>query len=159
MKIVTLGVYGSSEKQFFDALLKAKVDVFCDIRMRRGMRGATYAFANSISLQSRLKDIGIRYVHLLDLAPTQDIRMEQKNADKKESVLKQKRQGLSSDFIRRYENEILTRFDTGTFREQVQAAQVAALFCVEREPLACHRSLAAKFLADKLNITVEDLKP
>lgn len=51
IRLVTIGVYGSTERKFFDALVRAKVDVFCDIRLRRGMRGATYSFANSSLLQ------------------------------------------------------------------------------------------------------------
>ena len=47
IKIVTIGVYGFDESGFFDALCQAEVDTFCDIRSRRGLRGATYAFANS----------------------------------------------------------------------------------------------------------------
>jgi len=34
MKIVTIGVYGYAEEDFFQALQAAKVDVFCDIRQR-----------------------------------------------------------------------------------------------------------------------------
>ena len=53
-RILTIGVYGYSEEAFFQALQVAGVDAFCDIRSRRGVRGATYAFANSKRLQARL---------------------------------------------------------------------------------------------------------
>ncbi len=46
-RIVTLGVYGRSEAEFFATLQHAQVDLFCDIRRRRGVRGRDYAFANS----------------------------------------------------------------------------------------------------------------
>ena len=59
MKLITIGVYGFDEESFFQALLAAGVDVFCDIRQRRGVRGATYAFANSQRLQRRLAELGI----------------------------------------------------------------------------------------------------
>ena len=62
IKIVTIGVYGFDEAGFFEALRKAEVDTFCDIRSRRGVRGATYAFANSMRLQARLASLGIRYI-------------------------------------------------------------------------------------------------
>lgn len=158
-KIVTLGVYETTERRFFDALVQAKVEVFCDLRLRRGMRGATYAFVNSNSLQRRLSDLGIRYMHFLDLAPTQDIRLKQQTSDKNEHILKRERQVLSPIFIKLYKEEILARFQPGAFLNRIQPSQVAALFCVEREPLACHRSLAAQYLAEKLGIVVEDLKP
>jgi hypothetical protein len=67
-KIVTIGVYGFDQESFFQALLNAKVDTFCDLRMRRGMRGSTYEFVNSSSLQKRLDELGIRYLHLKELA-------------------------------------------------------------------------------------------
>ena len=70
LKIVTIGVFGFSEEAFFHALQTAQVDTFCDIRQRRGVRGATYAFCNSKRLQTRLAELGIRYLHRKDLAPT-----------------------------------------------------------------------------------------
>ena len=70
IKIVTIGVYGFDELGFFDALCKAGVDTFCDIRSRRGVRGATYAFANSKRLQARLSELGIQYIYRKDLGPT-----------------------------------------------------------------------------------------
>ena len=47
MKIYTIGVYGSSEEEFFGKLTESKIDLFCDIRQRRGVRGRQYAFVNS----------------------------------------------------------------------------------------------------------------
>src|SRR5437868_14235983 len=82
-KIVTIGVYGFDQDSFFQALVTAGVDTFCDIRFRRGMRGSTYAFVNSSRLQRRLGELGIRYVHIKDLAPNQAIREMQKQEDKK----------------------------------------------------------------------------
>jgi hypothetical protein len=35
-KFVTLGVYGFTAEAFFQALQRAGVDTFCDIRWRRG---------------------------------------------------------------------------------------------------------------------------
>jgi len=65
--IVTIGVYGFDEQSFFGALQDAKIDTFCDIRLRRGMRGSLYAFANSEYLQRRLRKLEIRYLHLKEL--------------------------------------------------------------------------------------------
>lgn len=159
IKLVTLGVYETTEKRFFDALVQNKVDVFCDLRLRRGMRGATYSFVNSNALQRHLSDLGIRYIHFLDLAPTQAIRMRQKIADSDENVSKRDRQTLSPEFIKLYQDEILSHFKVNSFEQRIRPGELAALFCVEREPLACHRSLAAQYLAEKLGVAVEDLKP
>jgi uncharacterized protein (DUF488 family) len=159
-RIVTIGVYGFDKESFFQALLDAKVDTFCDIRMRRGMRGSTYAFVNSASLQRRLGELGIRYVHFKDLAPDQEIRAKQKQEDEKLGVAKRARKALGQTFIEAYEKECLSTFNTGEFIKQLgQDAQVIGLFCVEREPEACHRSLAAKRLAQDLELQVEHIEP
>jgi hypothetical protein len=36
---------------------------------------------------------------------------------------------------------------------------IAALFCVERDPEACHRSLIAQRLAEQHRVTIEHLRP
>ncbi len=53
-KIVTIGAIGYSAEAFFRALQQAGVDTFVDVRRRRAVRGADYAFANSQRLQARL---------------------------------------------------------------------------------------------------------
>ena len=159
-KIVTIGAYGFDKESFFKALLDAKVDTFCDLRMRRGMRGSTYAFVNSSSLQSRLGELGIRYLYLKDLAPDHEIRAKQKHEDEKLGVAKRTRKVLGQTFIQAYEKKRLSTFNTEEFiRKLGQDAQVIGLFCVEREPEACHRSLAAKRLAQDLELQVEHIKP
>src|SRR5512135_2099011 len=69
IEFVTIGAHGWNEAAFFQALVAAGVDTFCDVRQRRGMRGHDYAFANSQRLQAKLGDLGIGYVHRRDLAP------------------------------------------------------------------------------------------
>ncbi|HET9999275.1 MAG TPA: DUF488 domain-containing protein [Ktedonobacteraceae bacterium] len=158
-KIVTIGVYGFDEQGFFKALLDAKIDIFCDIRLRRGMRGSIYAFANSTYLQRRLGESGIRYLHIKELAPNQAIREQQQQEDKKLGIAKRTRKELGQAFIQAYERECLASFDSGEFIKQVgQDAKVIGLFCVEREPEACHRSLAAQKLARDLDMPVDHIK-
>jgi uncharacterized protein (DUF488 family) len=160
LKLVTIGAYGFDKESFFQALQDAKVDTFCDIRLRRGMRGSAYAFANSQNLQRRLGELGIRYIHIKELAPSKDIREKQNLEDKQLGIAKRKRTTLGQEFIQAYEQERLTQFDAQKFLEKIgEAAQVVALFCVEREPEACHRSLAAKRLARDLGLSVEHITP
>ena len=54
--IYTIGVYGLSEKEFFQKIIDNNIDTFCDIRLRRAVRGAQYAFANSQRLQKKLTE-------------------------------------------------------------------------------------------------------
>lgn len=159
-EIVTIGVYGFTEEDFFNALTKAKIDTFCDIRQRRGMRGAQYAFANSQRLQERLKSLGIRYHHFQNLAPSQTVRQQQKSADKETETTKRARMVLSPSFVRAYTEECLNNFDTSAFLEEIDSdTKVIALFCVEREPTACHRSLLAEKLARDFGIQVKHITP
>lgn len=159
-KIITIGVYGFGEEDFFTALQEANVDTFCDIRNRRGVRGATYAFANSVRLQARLAALGIRYLHCKALAPPKAVRDKQATADKADKVAKRERITLSEAFIAAYHTECLAHFEPQNLLDQIEAdAQVVALFCVEREPAACHRSLVAEKLATELGLEVEDIMP
>ena len=159
-KIVTIGVYGFDEDSFFEALCRAKVDTFCDIRSRRGVRGSTYAFANSLRLQARLVELGIRYIYRKDLAPTKAVRDRQVAADKATKTAKRKRTALGEAFITAYHTECLAAFDPDSLLDDLEEdAQVVALFCVEKEPEACHRSLVADKLAKELKLEVEDIVP
>lgn len=160
LKIVTIGVFGFSEEAFFNALQTAQVDTFCDIRQRRGVRGATYAFCNSKRLQARLAELGIRYIHRQDLAPTTAVRQIQYDADKAGKVAKRKRTTLGPAFISAYQEQILASFEPQSLLDNLPAnAQVVALFCVERDPAACHRSLVAAKLLQELGLKVEDILP
>ncbi len=159
-KIVTIGVYGFTETSFFDALVKAKVDTFCDLRMRRGVRGALYAFANSQRLQDQLQTLGIKYIHLLELAPSPEIIAKQHQVDKKSGLGQRKRSVLSPEFIDAYQSLRLKNFKTGEFLAKVgEGARCVSLFCVEKDPAACHRSLVAQRFKDELGLEVEHILP
>jgi len=159
-KIVTIGVYGFDETGFFAALRQAGVDTFCDIRLRRGVRGREYAFVNSKRLQARLAELGIRYLHLKELAPSRALRDRQTAADQAARTAKRKRTELSELFIAGYREECLCAFDSRKFIEQLGPdAKIVALFCVEREPDACHRSLLAERLQQELGVQVVHLTP
>jgi len=162
MKFITIGAYGFSEAAFFQTLQRAGVDTFCDLRWRRGVRGAEYAFVNSARLQKRLAELGIRYLHFRDLAPSPAVRQAQFEADKKQGIAKRKRSVLGESFIAAYRQERLSAFDSRKFIEELGTeAQRVALFCVEREPAACHRSLLAARLQHDLGeqCEVSNLKP
>jgi uncharacterized protein (DUF488 family) len=160
IKFVTIGVYGFSEETFFQALQTAGVDTFCDIRQRRGVRGSAYAFANSQRLQARLAESGIRYLHHIQVAPTTAVRQRQHQVDKVEKTAKRQRSGLSPTFIEAYQQEILNNWSAQTLLDALPAdAQVVALFCVEREPEACHRSLVATRLQQELGVSISHILP
>lgn len=157
---VTIGVYGYTEETFFQALQTAKVDLLVDIRRRRALRGAQYAFANSNRLQPRLAELGIRYLHRLDLAPSNATRQIQAIHDRLAKIARRQRSGLASAFVAVYERECLATFDVAQFLTDLGPdAQTVALFCVEREPSACHRSLVAARLVAAADVAVSHLLP
>ena len=158
--VLTIGVYGFAESSFVDALESAHVDVLVDIRSRRGVRGADYAFANANRLIAILGNAGIRYVHAKELAPSQAVRDEQRRADHLEGVAKRGRMRLAAAFVAAYERECLSRFDTRSFVEKyLTSARFPAFLCVERDPSACHRSLVADRVAMDLSVPRSDLQP
>jgi hypothetical protein len=157
-KIFTLGVYGKTEEQFFASLIQAGIHTFCDIRMRRGVRGSQYAFVNSTYLQRALSDRNIFYRYLPELAPTKEMREAQHRLDVQQGVLKRNREELGAEFKRRYTEAILSRFDTLKFAQNFEPnTDSIVLFCVEGNPAACHRSLLAERVSKTLQIPVEHL--
>jgi uncharacterized protein (DUF488 family) len=159
-RIVTIGAIGYTADGFFQALLDAGVDTFIDIRRRRAVRGRDYAFANSQRLQARLAELGIRYIHRLDLAPPLAASDKQSAADKLAGVARRKRTELAPAFIAAYEREVLAHFDPQSLRDALPSdARVVALMCVERYPTACHRSLVAERLHQAWGVAVEHLTP
>ncbi len=173
--IFTIGVYGSSEESFFGALVDNEIELFIDIRARRGMRGSKYSYANSTALQEKLKELEIYYAHLKELAPTKEIRALQWQADKEENTRKRDRTELSPAYVRAYNKEILKFgkrredriLDPAKVLEMAKAAagfpegrplQRYVLFCVEQNADACHRSLVAARFRDKMGGSVKHLK-
>jgi len=158
MNFFTIGVYGFNEKDFFQILMDNKIDTFCDIRQRRIVRGSKYAFANSNKLQQKLNEINIQYYHIINLAPTKEIREIQKIEDEKNNILKRERTQLCQRFREEYINKILHKFNFNDFLKQLEEkyAKNIVLFCVEKDYNACHRSIVAYEL-QKLGFNVKHL--
>jgi uncharacterized protein (DUF488 family) len=157
MEFFTIGVYNTTEKDFFDKLIQNNIDTFCDIRQRRLVRGVKYAFVNSNRLQQKLLELDIKYFYVSELAPTAEIRELQKNTDKEKGETKRKRQLLGNIFAFEYEKQILDTFDFDNFIEKLNqsGAVNVALFCVEEKPEACHRSLVAEKLKNMYNYKIK----
>jgi uncharacterized protein YeaO (DUF488 family) len=158
VEVMTIGAYGWNAETFFDALVGERVGTFCDLRRRRGVRGPEYAFVNSARVQVRLREIGIAYEHRLDLAPSTAIRQKQYAEDERLGVGKRDRSQLAPAFKAAYEEECLDAFDSVGFLDDIASDQPTCLFCVERDPHACHRSLVAEKLAHA-GATVRHLLP
>ncbi|MDT7784723.1 MAG: hypothetical protein QOF58_3142 [Pseudonocardiales bacterium] len=156
IKVVTIGVYGFDAESFLRKLRQADVSVLLDLRQRRGVRGHEYAWANSQRLQAALAEAGIAYEHHTELAPTTDMRQAQYAEDDRQGVGKRSRQVLADVYARRYTAEILDKADLAPI---ASGDGVAALFCVEADAEACHRSLVAERLSRMYGVEVEHLRP
>jgi uncharacterized protein (DUF488 family) len=137
----------------------AGVDLFLDVRQRRGMRGSKYAFANSGQLIPALESRRIEYLHLRELAPPTEIRKLQRDADAATATAKSLREELSDAFVAAYADRVLARVDWPRLARRIGEADAPVLFCVERRPEACHRSLIAVPLAAALGSDVRTLQP
>ncbi len=155
-RLVTIGVYGFTAEEFLTALRSAGVRLLLDVRQRRGVRGPEYAWANSKRLQAALAEAGIGYEHRPELAPTTELRRLQYAEDDRQGVGKRSRQVLAPAYRQRYTAEILDRADLDAVVAELPSDGAAALFCVERDPEACHRSLIAARLAEQYGIPVNE---
>lgn len=159
IRLFTIGVYGSNEEEFYKKLTANNIDLFCDIRQRRGVRGSKYAFVNSNYLQRQLAELNIGYLYKKELAPTRLIREMQWEEDKMEHQTKKTRETLGHAFCCGYEELILNVANLDelmtTFKER--GAKNIVFFCIEEKPEACHRSLVAKRLSEKYNLKVINL--
>jgi len=160
-RLATIGGYGFTADHFVEVLGKAGINALVDVRQRRGVRGPTYRFLNRRRLEALLREAGIAYIYVPELAPTSALRAVQAAADAQELIRKRDRINLSPSFVDGYEKHVLKRFDLGSFLKKVEPFDAVALFCVEQLPSACHRSLAAHYIADHTSLDrgIEDLLP
>ncbi|MET9510137.1 DUF488 domain-containing protein [Streptomyces flavidovirens] len=159
VKLATIGVYGFDGDSFLERLQQADVRLLLDVRQRRGVRGPDYTWANSLRLQAALAEAGIAYEHHRELAPTTELRHLQYAEDDRQGVGKRSRRELAAEYTRRYTAEILDPVDLEPIVSALPSGGTATLFCVERDPEACHRSLVAQRLAEQHHITIEHLRP
>lgn len=156
--IFTVGVYGADLDGFLDALREAGVDLLLDVRQRRGVRGAQYAWANAARLEASLRGAGIGYQHLPELAPTTAMREAQYAADAEKGEGKRDRTVLAPAYVELYTEQVLDPADLAPLIRFVGRSS-PALFCVERDAAACHRSLIAARLARETGAKIVNLRP
>src|SRR5947209_9310515 len=160
-RIATIGVYGFSARTFLDQLRAADVALLIDVRQRRGVRGAQYAWANARRLQALLAGAGIAYSHNRELAPTTELRQLQYRHDAEHGIGKRNRQRLSPAYARGYLQQILDAAELSELVAELppRDAGIGCLMCVETDAPACHRSLIAARLAHEFGLQVVDLAP
>ena len=161
-EVFTIGVYGKTEDEFFNQLVDNRIDVFVDVRLRRGVRGALYKFVNKVRLELRLEEFKIQYLHAKQYAPDKKLREIQKQQDKNDKVLKRDRYQMSADFVSKYKKDVIDRNPIEDLVDEIKVLSENpsprfCLFCVEAKPEACHRSIIAGEIARKIDIDVCNL--
>ncbi len=157
--VATIGVYCFTGETFIETLRDADVRLLVDVRRRRGVRGSQLAWANARRLQALLAEAGIAYSHRVELAPTTELRHLQYREDDRMGVGKRSRELLAPEYVARYTREILDQADLAPLVAEFPADGLPALFCVECEAAACHRSLIAARLAAEHGFEVIHLTP
>ena len=158
-RVCTIGVYEWDLDTFLAALIAAEVRVLLDVRQRRGVRGREYAWANAERFQRALGAAHIGYQHHRELAPTTELRQLQYADDARRGVGKRSRVELTAEYRERYTREILDRVDLAELVAQLPLDGAGALFCVEADPEACHRSIVAERLKSEQAVLVHHLRP
>jgi len=157
--LITIGVYEFDSPSFLAALREHDVGLVIDVRQRRGVRGARYAWANAQRLQRMLAEAHVAYRHHRELAPTTELRQMQYAADDRAGEGKRSRTVLDPEYSERYVREILDRAGLDGLVAELPTDAASALFCVEADPEACHRSLIAERLGERYGLPVTHVRP
>ena len=140
--------YGPDPAEFVRGLREAGVDVVVDVRRRRAARGATWKWLNAKRLEVLLSEAGIAYFHSRALLIPEELRIRQKRADSAARVAKHARAVLAPAVVREYRAQVLACLAPAAVAGEIaRFGHRPALLCAEREPAACHRSLAAEWLS------------
>lgn len=135
MRICSIGFTNKKAEEFFGRLQKSGVKRVVDVRLNNISQFA--GFSKRDDLQYFLKAIlGIEYVHLPILAPTQDILDDYKKNKGDWNIYEGKFLRLIQH--RHIENEI-----------PQEVINEGCLLCSEDKPHFCHRRLVAEYLRDK----------
>ena len=135
MKLFTIGFTKKSAETFFSRLKNAGVKRVVDVRLNNVSQLAGFTKQNDLRYFTKAI-CNIDYVHVLDLAPTQDIL----NAYKKEG-------GDWGVYERRFLDLIRSRrIEDKVSREMLDSA---CLLCSEEKPYHCHRRIVAEYLKEK----------
>lgn len=135
MKIFTIGFTKKSAEQFFTRLKQPGLVRLADVRLNNVSQLAGFTKKND--LKFFLREIcKIDYVHLPELAPTQDIL----DAYKKNG----------GDWAT-YEKQFLSLMAARRIEDKVDRSVIegVCLLCSEATPEHCHRRLVAEYLREK----------
>jgi uncharacterized protein (DUF488 family) len=144
MKIFTIGFTKKSAEQFFGRLKQPGLKCLVDARLNNVSQLAGFTKKND--LKFFLREIcKIDYVHLPELAPTQDILAAYKKNGGDWST---------------YEKQFLALLAARRIEDKLDKSLIegGCLLCSETTPEHCHRRLVAEYLRDKWgNVEIQHL--
>lgn len=135
MKLLTIGFTKKSAEAFFTKLKRSGAKRIVDVRLNNVSQLAGFAKRND--LQFFLREIcHMEYVHVPELAPTQDILDEYKKNKGDWTV---------------YEQKFLELMQKREIERNIDPALIAdgCLLCSEDKPHYCHRRLVAEYLKSR----------
>lgn len=135
MTVYTIGFTQKSAQQFFNLLRRANVKRVVDVRLNNS--GQLAGFAKKDDLVFFLRELGgIGYIHVPELAPTQDILDAYKKHKGSWEV---------------YEQEFLSLMEKRRIEDAVARDLIdqGCLLCSEHKPHHCHRRLVVDYLQRK----------
>lgn len=137
MKLFTIGFTRKTAERFFDLLRKSGARRVVDVRLNNVSQLAGFAKRDDLSFFLR-EICGMDYVHLPQLAPTQDM------------LDRYRKQGSGWPA---YEAEFLDLMAQRRIEETVPREVLVdgCLLCSEDKPHHCHRRLVAEYLGKRWN--------
>jgi uncharacterized protein (DUF488 family) len=144
MKLFTIGFTKKSAESFFTKLKSAGVKRLVDIRLNNVSQLAGFAKRDDLAYFTRTIN-HIDYIHLPQLAPTQELLDGYKKHD-----------GSWEDYERKFVDLVMSRRIEKSLSGEISDGD--CLLCSEDKPSHCHRRLVAEYLKEKWgNVQIEHL--
>jgi uncharacterized protein (DUF488 family) len=143
-KLFTIGYEQATPKDFFDALLGAKVATLVDVRAVAASRRPGFS---KRQLAAGLDSHGMSYVHLQKLGTPKEGRLAA-------------RSGKAQEMLKIFERHLATpeaQHELEELTALTKSGRPLCLLCYERDPTHCHRQRLAAELHNRLGIKVENL--
>jgi uncharacterized protein (DUF488 family) len=141
--LATIGYEGATQDQVIERLRQAGVEVLVDVRAVAASRRP--GFSKGV-LSSSLAEAGIDYVHLRALGTPKPGRDAA-------------RKGRTGEMRRIYEAHLVEPEAQLQLAQagEIATARKAALLCFEADACACHRTIVAERLHERLGVAIENL--
>lgn len=134
MKLHTLGYEGLTTAQVINILLQAKVDTLIDVRELPLSRKKGFS---KTAFSHLLESYNIRYIHMRSLGCPRPIRHEYR------------KDGDWRIYTARFTQYLLTQEKSMSDLLGLASLNSCCLFCFEKDPLTCHRSIVAAYLRQR----------